>query len=116
MADVLTAIKLKNKGYNVQQLVIPQAVKASGTYDLKTFATAAAATKELDELKRVASLGLLQLYFQPSSGTATTVIVDENGVGFTSAVLSDKGKVLKVALSTSTTKLQVAFTTIISES
>lgn len=116
MADVLTAIKLKNKGYNVQQLTIPQAVKASGTYDLKTFSSSDEATKELNELKRVAALGLLQLYFKPSSGTANTVTVDENGIGYTNAVISDKGKVLKVTLGTSTTKLQVGFATIMSES
>ena len=116
MADVLSAIKLKNKGYNVQQLSIPQGVKASGTYDLKTFGSDDAATKQLNELKRVASLGSLELYFCPSSGFKNSVIVDENGNGYTNAIISDKGKVLRVSLTTSTTKLQVSFTTIMSES
>ena len=114
MADLLSVVKTENKGYNQQVLVLPAAVKASGTYDIITCASAAVATAELNKLKRAAELGSLKLFFKPSSGTETSVELDENGVGFVPASISDTGYVLKVSLGTSTTKLQVGFASVLS--
>lgn len=114
MADLLSVVKTENKGYNQQVLVLPVAAKASGTYDIITCTSATAATTELSKLKRLAELGSLKLFFKPSSGTETSVELDENGVGFVPASISDTGYVLKVSLGTSTTKLQVAFASVLS--
>ena len=114
MADLLSVVKTVNKGYNQQVLVLPAAVKASGTYDIITFASAAKATAELNRLKKLAETGSLKIFFNPSSGTQTSVEMDVNGVGFVPASISDTGYVLKVSLSTSTTKLQVGFSSVLS--
>ena len=114
MADLLSVVKTVNKGYNQQVLVLPAAVKASGTYDIITCASSAKATAELNRLKKIAEVGSLKIFFKPSSGTETSVELDVNGVGFVPANISDTGYVLKVSIGTSTTKLQVGFASVLS--
>ena len=114
MADIFSKIKFNNKGYNNQELVIPQAVKTSGSYDLKTFSSSTEAQAELAKIKEIAKNGNLKVFFKPSSGGSNDVVIGSDLAGYTSATISNTGYLLRVYFTTSSAKLQIAFTSMLS--
>lgn len=109
MADVLSKLKLANRGYNNQVLELPVGVKASGTYDLKTFSSSTEAQAELAKIQEIAKAGNLKVFFHPSSGGSNDVVIGSDLTGYTSATISDTGYLLRVYFTTSSAKLQIAF-------